>query len=109
MSNGKYTIIHLVPGLTKKRRNWLKFYYIKMSQYFRKPYESFGWDINVKVDLFNYATKTDIESDTWSFALKSNFASLKTETDKLDIEKLVAVPVDLNKLSDVVWRRSCLW
>ena len=79
-----------------------------MSQYFRKPYESFGWDINVKVDLFNYATKTDIESDTWSFALKSNFSSLKTETDKLDIEKLVPVPVDLNKLSDVV-KMMLLW
>ena len=108
MSNGKYTIIHLVPVLTKKRRNWLKFYCIKMSQYFRKPYESFGWDINVKVDLFNYPTKTDIENDTWSFALKSNFASLKTETDKLDIEKLVPVSVDLNKLSDLV-KMMLLW
>ena len=40
--------------------------------------------------------------DTSSFSLKINLASLKTEVDKLDIEKLVPVPVDLSKLSDVV-------
>ena len=77
-----------------------------MSQYFPKPYEPFGGDINVKVDLSNYATKTDIKNishiDTSSFALKSNLASLKTEVDKLDINKLVPVPVDLSKLSEVV-------
>ena len=77
-----------------------------MSQYFPKPYEPFGGDINVKVDLSSYATKTDIKNilhiDTSSFALKSNLASLKTEVDKLDIDKLVSVTVDLSKLSDVV-------
>ena len=77
-----------------------------MSQYFPKPYEPFGGDTDVKVDLSNYATKTDIKNilhiDTSSFALKSNLASLKTEVDKLDIDKLVPVPVDLSKLSDVV-------
>ena len=77
-----------------------------MSQYFPKPYEPFGEDINLKVDLSNYATKTDIKNilhiDTSSFALKSNLASLKTEVDKLDIDKLAPVPVDLSKLSDVV-------
>ena len=55
--------------------------------------------------MSNYATKTDIKSishiGTSSFALKSNLASLKTEVDKLDIDKLVPVPVDLSKLSDV--------
>ena len=40
--------------------------------------------------------------DTSSFSLKINLASLKTEVDKLDIEKLAPVPVDLSKLSDVV-------
>ena len=77
-----------------------------MSQYFPKPYEPFGGDINVRVDLSNYATKTDIKNilhiDTVSFALKPNLASLKTEGDKLDIDKLVPAPVDLSKLSDVV-------
>ena len=78
---------------------------IEMSQYFPKPYEPFGGDINVKVDLSNYATKADIKNishvDTSSFALKKNLANLKTEIDKLDIDKLVPVPVDLSKLSNV--------
>ena len=75
-----------------------------MSQYFSKPYEIFGGDINVKVDLSNYATDTKNIShvDTSSFTLKTNFASLKTEVDKSDIDKFVPVPVDLSKLSDVV-------
>ena len=76
-----------------------------MSQYFPKPFRSFGGNINVKVDLSNYATKTDLKNvthvDTSSFALKTHLASLKTEVDKLDINKLVPVPADLSKLSDV--------
>ena len=77
-----------------------------MSQYFPKPFRSFGGNINVKVDLSNYATKTDLKNvthvDTSSFALKTNLASLETEVDKLDIDKLVPVTVDLSKLNDVV-------
>ena len=77
-----------------------------MSQYFPKSFRNFGGNVNVKVDLSNYAPKTDIKNishvDSSSFALKSNLASLKNEVDKLDINKLVAVPVDLVKLSDVV-------
>ena len=57
-----------------------------MSQYFPKLYEPFGGDINVKLDLSNYATKADIKNishvDTSSFALKTNLGSLKTEADK---------------------------
>ena len=78
----------------------------KVSQYFPKPYEQLGRDINVKIDLSNYATKADIRSithvDTSSFALKTNLANLKTEVDKLDIDKLVPIPTDLSKLSNVV-------
>ena len=77
-----------------------------MSKYFPKSFGSFGRNINVKVDLSNNATKTDIKNishdDTSSFALKTNLANLKTEVDKLGIEKLVSVPVDLSKLSDVL-------
>ena len=77
-----------------------------MSQYFPKPYDPFSGDINVKVDLSNYATKADIKDithvDTSSFALKENLANWKTEVDKLDIDKLKPVPNDLSKLSDVV-------
>ena len=77
-----------------------------MSQYFPKPHEPFGRNNNVKVDLSNYATKACVKNfshiDTSSFALKANLANLKTEVDKLDIDKLASVPVDLSKLSDVV-------
>ena len=114
-------IILLIVGLIKKTL-------YKMSQYFPKPYEPFGGNINVKVDLSNYATKDDITNithvDTSSFALKTNVANLKAEVDKLDIDelkrlsnnltnlktkvdkldfdKLAPVPADLSKLSNVV-------
>ena len=77
-----------------------------MSQYFPQPFRSFGGIVNVKFDLSNYATKTDIKNisqvDTSSFALKRNLANLKAEVDKLDINKLVPVTVNLSKLSTVV-------
>ena len=74
MSNGKDTIIHLIAGLIKKA-------WYKMSQYFPRPFRSFGGNINVKVHLSSYATKTDFKNvtnfDTSSFALKINLASIK--------------------------------
>ena len=78
-----------------------------MSQYFPKPFNShFGDSIKFKIDLSNYATKTDINNilqvDTSSFQLKTNLSSLKTEVDKLDIDKLVPIHADLSKLSNVV-------
>ena len=77
-----------------------------MSEYFPKAFRSFGTNVNVKVDLSNYATKTDLKNvthvDTSSFVLKTNLSNLKTEVDKLHIDKLAPLPVDLNKLSDVV-------
>ena len=92
-------INHLIAELIKQTL-------YKMSQYFPNPYEPFGGDINVTVDLSNYATTDDIKNithvDTSSFALKTNLANLKTEVDKLDIDKLATVPVDLSKLSNVV-------
>ena len=77
-----------------------------MRKYFAEPYEPFGGDISVTVDLSNYATKAYIKNishvDTSSFELKANLANLKTEVDKSDIDKLVTAPVDLRKLRDVV-------
>ena len=77
-----------------------------MSDYFRIRYKRFDGDISVKVDLSNYATKTDLKNvshvDVSSFTLKSNLASFKTEVDRIDADKLKAVPVDLAKLSNVV-------
>ena len=87
-----------------------------MSKCFPKPFRSFGKNIKVKVDLSNYATKADIQNiphvDTSSFALKTNLANLKTEVDNLDINKLVPVPTDLSKLSNVlkkdVVKKNCI-
>ena len=61
MSNGKVMIAQLIPRLIKK--TWCNSIdCIKMSQYFPKPDEPFGGDINAEVDLFNYATKSDIKT-----------------------------------------------
>ena len=82
-----------------------------MSKHFPKSFRSFGRNINVKVDLSNYATKTDIKNishlDTSSFALKINLANLKTELDKPDINKFSHFPTDLSKLSHVVKKLCC--
>ena len=65
-------------------------------------------EINVRFGLSNYTKKKKkdvknvLHNDTSSFSLKSNLAILKTEVDKLDVDKLVPVLVDLSKLSDVV-------
>ena len=99
MSNGKDMTTRLIVGLIKKPC-------IKTSQNFPKPFRNFGENFNVKVDLSNYATKIDLKNithlDASDFPLKTNLASLKTEVDKLDIDKLAPVPADLSKLSDVV-------
>ena len=62
----------------------------KMSQYFPKPYEPFGGDINVKVYLSNYATKDDLKNatgvDTSKLASKSDLANLKAEVDKVGVK-----------------------
>ena len=91
--------IRLIVGLIKKAL-------YNMSQYFPKPFKNFGGDINVKPNLSNYATKIDLKNiaqgDTSKFALKTSLASLKSEVNKLDIDKLVPVPVDLSKVNNVV-------
>ena len=99
MLNGKDMTIHLIVGLIKMIS------YKKMSEYFPKP-SSHEENIKVKINLTNYATKEDIKNithvNTSNFALKTNLSSLKTEVDKLDIDKLVPIPNDLSKLSNVV-------
>ena len=56
--------------------------------------------------MSNYAAKTDLKNlthvDTSIFAFETNLANLKTQVDKLDIDKIAPVHVDLSKLSDVV-------
>ena len=84
----------------------MQFHCIRMSQYLPKPFRSFGGNTKIKVDLSNYTTKTDLKNvthvHTSSFVLKKKLASLKREVDKLDIDKLAQVHVDLSELSDVV-------
>ena len=75
------------------------------SQYF-PPYETSSSNVNVKLDLTNYATKDDVKNithgDVSSFASKTNLAALKTEVDKLDTDKLKTTPDDLAKLTNAV-------
>ena len=77
-----------------------------MNEYFFSRSRRFSRDIQVQLDLSNYATKTDLKYvthvDVSSFASKANLASLKTEADKLDIPKLSTVPADLAKLTNKV-------
>ena len=74
--------------------------YYKMSIYY-PPYKSSSNNIKVELDLSNYATKTDLNIithvDTSSFASKTNLAALKTEVDKIDIDKLKTATTDLAK------------
>ena len=76
-----------------------------MSQYF-PPYRSSGRNIKVELNLNSYGTKTDLKNvthlDVRSVISKTNLASLKTEVDKLDIDKLTPVSNDLANLSNVV-------
>ena len=76
-----------------------------MSQYF-PPYRSHGGDIKVELDLSSYATKQDLKNITHTyvsrFATKQDLSALKGEVDKLDINKLVPVPNDLAKLSNLL-------
>ena len=83
--------------------NYKRVYY-KMSYY--PLYKSSSNNIKVKLDLTNHATKTEIKNithvDVSSFASKSNLAALKTEVDKIDVDKLKTTPVDLAKLTNAV-------
>ena len=70
------------------------------------PYKSSSNNVKVELDLTNYATKTDLKNithvDVSSFASKTNLAALKTEVDKIDLDKLKTAPVDLAKLTNAV-------
>ena len=87
-----------------------------MNEYFPEPI-FFGRRVKVELDLSNYATKADLKNatgvDTSKLAKKVDLANLKSnvdksdidksiKVDKLDVDKSVSVPIDLNKLSDVV-------
>ena len=75
-----------------------------MIQYFPKPYEPFGGGINIKVNLFNYATQSNLKNatgiDTSKLAAKSDSVRLKDEVDELDIDKLKSVSTNLSNLKN---------
>ena len=70
------------------------------------PYKSSSNNVKVELDLTNYATKTDLKNithvDVSSFASKTNLAALRTEIDKIDVDKLKTAPTDLDRLSNLV-------
>ena len=84
--------------------NYKRVYY-KTSTYY-PPYKSSSNNIKVELDLTNYATKTDLKNirhvDFSSFTSKTNLAALKTEVDKIDVDKLKTTPTDLAKLTNDV-------
>ena len=102
MSNGKVMIVYLIAGLIKILSVILLY----------KKWTSISQNVMnhlveiLKLKLSNHATKEDISNishiDTSSFALKTSLSSLKTKSDKVDIDKLVPVPVNLSTLSYVV-------
>ena len=77
-----------------------------MSNQYFSPYQISSSNVNVKLDLTNYATKYDVKNithvDVSSLASKTNLAALKTEVDKLDTDKLKTTPADLAKLTNAV-------
>ena len=87
--------------------NYKRVYY-KMSYY--PPYKSSSNNIKVELDLTNYATKTDLKNithvDVSSFASKTNLAALKTKVDKIDVDKLKTTPIDLDRLSNDVVKKT---
>ena len=76
-----------------------------MTQYY-PPYRNSSNNIKLKLDLVNYATKTDLKNinhvDVSSFVSKTNLAALKTEVDKIDTDKLQTTPADLAKLTNAI-------
>ena len=70
------------------------------------PYKSSSQNIKVELDSANYATKDDVKNITHiyvsSFASKTNLTALKSEVDKIDVDKLKTTPTDLAKLSNLV-------
>ena len=70
------------------------------------PYKSSSNNVKVELDLTNYATKNDLKNithvDVSSFTSKTNLAALKTEVDKIDLDKLKTASTDLAKLTNAI-------
>ena len=72
-----------------------------MSEYFPEP-KSSGGRVTVELDMSNYASKADLKNatgfDTSKCAKKVNLANLKSDVDKLDIDKLKNLTSNLSNL-----------
>ena len=70
------------------------------------PYKSSSTNVKVELDLTNYATKNGLKNithvDVGSFASKTNLAALKSEVDKIDVDKLKTATTDLAKLTNAI-------
>ena len=70
------------------------------------PYKPSSNNVKVELDLTNYATKNDFKNithvDVSSFASKTNLAALKSEVDKIDVDKFKTTPVGLAKLTNAI-------
>ena len=77
-----------------------------MSQCFAEVYGCSGGNENFELDLFDYATQTDLKGatgiETSKVVSKTDLASLKTKEENLDVDKVKTVPSDLSKLTNVV-------
>ena len=77
-----------------------------MRQFFPKQHERSVGNVKAELDLFHYMTKANLKGtaglDISNLAAKSDVVSLKLEEDKIDIDKLKAVPADLTKLNNIV-------
>ena len=102
MSNERAMIILLIAGLMKKAL-------CKISKYFAKPYNHFDENVKVELDLSNCGIKTLLKGATEigmsNLTLKPDLAKLKAEVDKINVDKLKTLPVDLSKLNDVVYNQ----
>ena len=76
-----------------------------MGEYFPKPKSTVA-NVKVKLDLSNYATKSDLKAatgaDTSNFAKKTDLANLKSDVDKVDIDKIKSVPSNLSNLKSKI-------
>ena len=72
-----------------------------MSEYFAKP-KSLGENLKVELDSPIYVTEADLknaaDAGTSDFAKTTDLANLKSDVDKLDLDKLKNAPSGLSSL-----------
>lgn len=99
MPSGKIMVIYLIAEQLKTISSCKKNFYQERGSYSRNK-------IKVELDLLNFAIKSEVRTTTCfdkpKFVKKADLACLKTDFDKLDVDKLKNVPNYLSKSSTVV-------